>query len=65
MCNGWLQVMQHLDEQGCESALEAIMQMDRSSVLVVGQMASFATRHLDSCDTVVKENGVSSIQNGE
>lgn len=58
------EVMQHLDEEGCALAMDAIMQMDRSSVLVVGQLASFATRHLDACDTVVKQNGVSTIETG-
>ncbi len=54
--------MQHLDDEGCARLTQQLKQLPRSSVLVVGQAAGFAARHIDDSDTVVKAAGVATIQ---
>lgn len=54
--------MQHMDDEGCGRLTTQLKQLPRSSVLVVGQAESFAARHIDDSDTVVKDGGFATIQ---
>jgi hypothetical protein len=60
-----LQVLQHLDEEGCSRVAAALRNLPQSTVLVVGQAAGFASRAIDASDVVVKSGGVASIALGE
>lgn len=58
----YVQVMQHMDDEGCGRLTKQLKQLPRSSVLVVGQAGSFAARHIDDSDTVIKEGGFATVQ---
>ena len=60
-----LQVLQHLDEEGCSRVAAALRNLPQSSVLVVGQAAGFASRAIDLSDVVVKSGGAASIVLGD
>lgn len=54
--------MQHLDMEGCGRVIQQLRKLPQSTVLVVGQHASFASRHIDESDTVVKVDKSSFIE---
>lgn len=57
-----LQVMQHLDDEGRCRITQQLRELPQSTVLVVGQRASFSSCHIDESDTVVKTESASRIE---
>ena len=54
--------MQHLEEEGCSRVTQQLRTLPQGTVLVVGQVASFASRHINESDTVVKIGSASVIE---
>ena len=61
VCSG-VQVLQHLDSEGCKRVSSVLRSLPQSSILVVGQADSYVTQIFDSVDIVVKKGGCSALE---
>lgn len=56
-----VQVLQHLDDSGCDAVAGLLAGLPLESVLVVGQANGFLSQSFDAVDVVVKKDGRSSV----
>lgn len=56
-----VQVLQQLDNVGCERVAAVLGDLPHGSVLVVGQPNSSVTQNFDVMDVVVKQGGSSRV----
>lgn len=59
---GPLQVLQHLDNQGCAAVASVLRSMPQDSILLIGQDNTFATESFDTIDVVTKQGGCSTVK---
>ena len=58
----FVQVLQHLDEEGNARVCSLLRGMYQDTVLIVGQADSYVAHAFDAVDIVVKQNGCSQLQ---
>lgn len=58
------QVLQQLDNTGCERVARVLRDLPHAGVLLVGQSNSSVTANFEQMDVVVKEQGTSRVKLG-